>query len=432
MSNYIELNEVEDELLLDEDTLNDDEDVQSALSFTSSSSTTDDVGEPSSPCSSPSSSSASSSSTLTAVNPCWICIGEVEEADQFRPCNCRYTFVHRQCLKTWIAYSASNERCGLCKIIYDANRIDEHCAVCKQNIEEPGRVADSSFCSCCVSGNYSSSPERPPLPLILRGTAVCRCEFIAMHSACLRDAYEHGVHQCPFCRAEYERLLFPVRYRRLLACWRALRCTVVFLFVVALFAFLIGGQMLINECINGVAAFTGGGGKMVHIRYFLVNGRDEGSILLFPGVGRSTIVLDVVYFALFVVFCVVGSIVASVYEVNARARRRRRLQGFQPDERHRCHSLCGCLCRKDVHSTHIRLLIAAAVCLLTHLLGNLHYAFYWLVGVLPHENLFWLFDLRSFMAGCFVLLQGFLFWACCYALLYRRLCGRPRRAPIHV
>jgi hypothetical protein len=56
--------------------------------------------------------------------------------------------------------------------------------------------------------------------------------------------------------------------------------------------------------------------------------------------------------------------------------------------------------KERTYTRHVKVLVFLPVFqLYSHLCGNLHYQFYGAVGVIPPENVFWLFDYRSFFCG---------------------------------
>jgi hypothetical protein len=384
--------------------------------------------------------SSGTSSSTDAVDPCWICLSTVDDADRFRPCNCRFTFVHRECLKRWIGLSVHNQRCGLCKIRYDADRIDSHCSICQNP------VLQTNVCNnrkrCCGSRRVLENSVIG-VDFMDRGALrVCRCENLVLHGSCLHNVYDYGIRQCPYCRSDFDfqnnanngnLLRRPLLSQRTTKCLRFVRCALFSLLSLCLFVFLIGGNMIIELCAE--AAFNNAKEKDVarqyHVREFHV--ANGGSSLLFPGLAHHSITADVVFIALFMVLFVVGLLSAAGYAIVTASRlqntatfdsfrRRRRFYRF-------CYCCCCCLFPTYRNNRCFYIVLAAALaCLFTHLLGNLHYAFYYLVGVIPEINLFWLFDLRSFLAGSFVLIQClFAFLTVVATIKAARICCRQRR-----
>lgn len=273
---------------------------------------------------------------LSNRESCYICLEAGDAATQLYACNCS-SFVHRSCLSRWIA--DGHAQCAVCGLLYDENRRNDRCFLCK-------KVCRDSF-----------------IP--------CKCRHVTVHRNCLARACESGTAECPFCSHRYA----IVRERQFnfapKRCLYILTC----LMTVALVAFLIAPLDFLASITNHVLKQT-----FVY-RNDTYDGEHEVSFL-FPGSRREWVLASVALFVALPLFMLFGC----AYLGHVLFQVREKMQ-----ERNWKFSAHAAICTIPA--------VAVVVMLILHLFGNVHYQFYCVIGVIPSENCFWLFNWASFVAA---------------------------------
>jgi len=143
------------------------------------------------------------------------------------------------------------------------------------------------------------------------------------------------------------------------------------------------------------------GTTVFSMRPFVQMPLETPSFLLFPGSALSVPILDIFYLVV-LGFWILHYIIGSCLEWN-----------WDRDLTPKCLS--------DLQSQLTppsRALLALCVSIVFHVSGNMHYQFYYCVGVIPLENRFAIFDIRSFACGPAGLILIAAVLSVAYALFY--------------
>jgi len=318
---------------------------------------------------------------------CYICRSGIKETEKYYPCNCRFGFVHRNCLERWV--KLSHQKCRICGLKYHLDRQSDLCFVCLENKEE--------------------SLIKP-----------CDCDFITVHALCMNEWYNRGDdhHSCPYCDFKYQ---VKTKVTRNLTCsrWYAPLYIMGGLIYFGMIIFLISGTHLID-------AF----GWNVNRDFvdLIIESEKLGGFLLFPGT-HTTGIVDLLY-CITLGFIIIGCIFVIIVYLSMRLHPRQCYSHAEFDllsvndrniavaEKQKLIDRC----KNPLWRLAVFFGIPAAI-LCLHLFGNIHYQFYGAVGVIPENDRFWMFNGYSFLVGLagFVLVAamlltvvglGFVFYYC--------------------
>jgi len=215
----------------------------------------------------------------------------------------------------------------------------EFCGICKSKYvlqRKPG------ICFICNEKTKDNSLITP-----------CKCKFMKVHRNCINMKYCEN-NKCEYCNYEYQIKTITKRIR--------------LHYILYIFGYLV--YLLFLVLLAGGTNFI----KSWNRDFLLGGNKKVGSnILLFPGLdNEGMVVIDILYLV-FIIFSwssiILIFLVDDFYTKKISLKRPRKLIAFIP------------------------------WVLSLHLLGNFHYQFYGLVGVIPKENQFWLFNGYSFLAG---------------------------------
>ncbi|MEX0598010.1 MAG: hypothetical protein WD512_16090, partial [Candidatus Paceibacterota bacterium] len=191
------------------------------------------------------------------VDKCYFCYGRIREIDKYLPCNCRFGFVHRECLRQWMLVEG-NTHCRICQLRYHLERLDGVCFVCNINDQDK--------------------------PLI----KPCKCLYITVHADCINRWYmsSNSNHRCRYCDYEYQ-IVTQVSRKFTKSRLYILMFFLLTVTYILLVLFLVAGTDLISAI-----------DPSIKYRGFIydVSPRNIRSIILFPGsTNESWVIADYLY-----------------------------------------------------------------------------------------------------------------------------------------
>jgi len=286
---------------------------------------------------------------------CLFCHGRISEEDKYFPCNCRFGFVHRECLRQW-AFVDGHLYCQVCKLRYHLERQNGVCFVCN-----------------------SANQEKPLIK-------PCKCLYITVHSDCINQWYtqSNNNHKCKYCDYEYKIVTQVSRKftksRIPIVLW-TLGIIAYLLFAI----FLIAGTDLISAIDPSI--------KYPRFDY-TYNGTvpDGVSRVLFPGNNtQACYALEIMYlitigFVSLIALCALGAwginmVISTMKKTDTDVEYMHQNKVW-------------------LHKNKWALFLGPLVSIpLLHLLGNIHYLIYARVNLISPINSFWMYNGYSFITG---------------------------------
>lgn len=192
----------------------------------------------------------------------------------------------------------------------------------------------------------------------------CDCKHITVHHGCLNLAYQNeNLRKCEYCSYEYRiNTKSTIKFDREKSCY----------------SLKIIGYLFLNLLTLLITILLILGTSMTPASNRKFKNNHKSSFLLFPGYALET--FDILY----LIFCGIIGLIIIFYLF---------IEFFSELE---------ILARE--HNAKFKLLIGRrlvwiGLILLFQLTGNLHYQFYYWVGMIPEVNHFWMFNAKSFLVG---------------------------------
>jgi len=274
---------------------------------------------------------------------CYICHDQISKKEMYYPCNCEFGFVHRSCLKRWVR---KHPKCRICGLKYHLDRRNDTCFLCKKDASDQDELI------------------KP-----------CDCRHVTVHNDCLNQAYQNDyLRRCEYCNYRYqvkEESTIEFNHQKSFHYWR------------------LTGFFFLNLLTIFVSVILMAGTNLTSFNRPFVTDHDPekmDSFLLFPGeINGNLAIIDMFYTPAFAIGGV-GTFVTLVAWIICVELERFEVGGYHNHTKGKLGIFTGRL-------------VWFGLILLLQLMGNIHYQFYYWVGVIPEINHFWMFNGYSFSVG---------------------------------
>ena len=291
------------------------------------------------------------------MDKCYFCHGKIAEEDKYYPCNCRFGYVHRECLRQWV-YVDGHQHCQVCRLKYHLERQNGVCFIC------------------------NAMDEQKPL------IKPCRCLYITVHTDCINRWYtlNNSNRKCKYCEFEYQ-ITTQVSRK-----FTKSRAPIIFWFFTILtyllfLAFLISGTHLIT-LINPDIQYPKFNYTQI-VNGVQINSTSGMSIFLFPGnTTPACFILDAIYLAVFSILVAIGLIYTTVLIF--------KMLLAKVDKNVALLNKKIAWFKKNQFYLFFGPLVVTPI---IHLFGNIHYQIYGAANIISPENSFWMYNGYSFIAG---------------------------------